>query len=156
MLNNIQWQCLSFDQLTTKQLYALLAARCEVFVLEQNCPYQDIDGIDLISHHLIATTKEAELAAYLRIVPPNTTFAQASIGRILTTKIARGSGLGKQLIAQGIQETQKLYPQAGLKIAAQQYLEKFYQGFGFTTVSEMYLEDGIPHIDMVLENSKTL
>jgi ElaA protein len=151
MLNNIQWQCLFFDQITTKQLYAILAARSEVFIVEQNCIYQDIDNIDLVCHHVIAWTEQGELAAYLRIVPPGQIFTEASIGRVITSKFARGTGIGKQLLVRGIAETQKLYPQDGLKIAAQQYLEKFYQGFGFKTVSDMYLEDGIPHIEMILE-----
>lgn len=154
MLNNIQWQCLLFDQLTAKQLYAILAARSEVFIVEQNCVYQDIDSIDLHCHHLIAWTEQSdqsELAAYLRIVPPGKVFTEASIGRVITSKFARGTGIGKQLLMRGIEETQELYPQDGLKIAAQQYLEKFYEGFGFKTVSSMYLEDGIPHIEMILE-----
>ena len=151
MLNNIQWQCLFFDQLTTKQLYAILAARSEVFIVEQNCVYQDIDNIDLVCHHVIAWTEQGELAAYLRIVPPGEIFTEASIGRVITSKFARGTGIGKQLLVRGIEETQKIYPQDGLKIAAQQYLEKFYQGFGFKTVSDMYLEDGIPHVEMILE-----
>jgi ElaA protein len=151
MLNNIQWQCLFFDQLTTKQLYAILAARSEVFIVEQNCIYQDIDNIDLVCHHVIAWTEQGELAAYLRIVPPGQIFTEASIGRVITSKFARGTGIGKQLLVRGIEETQKIYPQDGLKIAAQQYLEKFYEGFGFKTVSDMYLEDGIPHVEMILE-----
>lgn len=154
MQNNIQWQCLFFDQLSTKQLYAILEARHEVFIIEQNCIYQDKDYIDHHCHHLVAWTPEGKVAAYSRIVPPGKIFAEASIGRVLTTALGRGMGLGKQLISKSIQETTKLYPNDGLKIAAQQYLEKFYQSFGFETVSAMYLEDGIPHVEMVLKSQQ--
>lgn len=151
MHNTIQWQCLFFDQLNVHQLYALLAARHEVFVIEQNCIYQDKDNIDQDCHHLIAWTQEGKVAAYARLVPPGKIFKEASIGRVLTTTVGRGAGLGKQLISKSIEEIQQLYANDGVKIAAQQYLEHFYQSFGFKTVSAMYLEDNIPHVEMILE-----
>ena len=145
---SITWQCLPFNALNLTQLYAILAARSAVFIVEQNCPYQDIDDIDQISHHLCGWTQDGRLAAYLRIVPPNIKYAEASLGRVITNQFARGTGIGKQLVQQGIQEANRLHPNHALRIGAQQYLEKFYQSFGFMTDSAIYLEDGIPHIEM--------
>lgn len=151
-MQTIHWQCCTFSELTTKQLYAILQARSEVFVVEQNCPYLDPDGADLDCLHLIAWTDDQRLAAYLRIVPPGVTFPEASIGRVITAAFARGSGIGKQLLVKGIAECQAAFPHHPIRIGAQQYLEKFYQSFGFVTASDMYLEDNIPHIEMILEN----
>lgn len=147
----IQWQTLTFEQLTVHQLYAILQARSAVFVVEQNCPYLDADGADFDCHHLTAWISEHQLAAYLRIVPPGLKFTEASLGRVITTEQARGTGIGKQLLTKGISECRRLYPQQPIRIGAQHYLEKFYQSFGFITVSEIYLEDDIPHVEMLLE-----
>lgn len=146
----IQWQTLNFNELTTSQLYAVLQARSAVFVVEQNCPYLDADGADLDCHHLCAWNDQAQLAAYLRIVPPGLKYPEASLGRVITTQHGRGQGLGKQLLIRGIAECQRLYPQHPIRIGAQHYLEKFYQSFGFVTVSDIYLEDDIPHVEMLL------
>lgn len=146
------WQWSNFADLNNAELYALLALRQEVFVLEQQCLFQDIDGIDQQSHHLLAWQQAGAvrtLTAYLRCVPPGVLFPQASIGRVLTARAARGSGLGKELFAEGVRYTALQYPCQGIRIAAQQYLEKFYAGFGFTTSSAPYLEDDIWHVDML-------
>lgn len=146
----IHWQCSTFDQLQPRQLYAILQSRSEVFVLEQNCLYQDMDGKDPHCQHLAAWDDEQQLLAYLRIVPPGLSYPEASLGRVITTARARGRGLGKELLQRGIQACQTAYPNTPLRIGAQQYLETFYASFGFVTVSAMYLEDGIPHIEMLL------
>lgn len=119
-------------------------------MVEQNCPYLDPDGADLACQHLIAWTDDQQLAAYLRIVPPGLKFQEASVGRVITSKFARGTGIGKQLLIKGIAACQAAYPGAAIRIGAQQYLEQFYQSFGFVTDSDMYLEDDIPHIEMLL------
>ncbi len=149
-MQSLQWQCCPFSELSALQLYAILQARSDVFVVEQNCAYLDIDGKDQACLHLIAWTEKQEVAAYLRIVPPGVKFHEASLGRVLTTQVGRGAGIGKQLLQRGIAECQKAHTGIPIRIAAQQYLEKFYQSFGFVTVSEAYLEDDIPHIDMLL------
>ncbi|MBC3874816.1 GNAT family N-acetyltransferase [Undibacterium flavidum] len=149
-MQNITWQCCSFSDLTTIQLYTILQARAEVFVLEQNCPYLDPDGADMECQHLMAWTEDQQLAAYLRVVPPGLKFEEASVGRVITSKFARGSGIGKQLLIKGIAACQAAYPGSAIRIGAQHYLEKFYQSFGFVTDSDMYLEDDIPHIEMIL------
>lgn len=146
---NITWQCLRFDELSNRQLYTILQARSAVFVVEQNCPYLDADGADFNCHHLCAWTEEGKLAAYLRIVPPGLKYPEASLGRVITSDFARGSGIGKQLLTNGVEQCLALYPTHAIRIGAQQYLEKFYQGFGFITVSDMYLEDDIPHVEML-------
>lgn len=143
------WQCLSFDSLTNKQLYLILQARSAVFVVEQNCPYLDADGVDFECHHLCAWTEDGRLAAYLRIVPPGLKYPEASLGRVISSDFARGTGIGKQLLTRGVEQCLALYPAHPIRIGAQQYLEKFYQGFGFVTVSDMYLEDDIPHVEML-------
>ena len=150
MQSNLTWQCVAFSELTAAQLYAVLTVRSEVFVVEQNCVYLDMDGADPQCMHLIAWTDDKQIAAYLRLVPPGLKFTEASIGRVITSQIARGQGIGKQLIAKGLAQIQTSYPGQAVRIGAQQYLEKFYQSFGFNTCSEMYLEDDIAHVEMLL------
>ncbi len=149
-MQNIRWQCCRFHELTVDQLYAILRARSAVFVVEQNCPYLDMDDADQSSLHLIAWSEDQKVAAYLRIVPPGVKYAEASLGRVITSDFARGTGIGKSLLNRGIAACIEAHPAHAIRIGAQQYLEKFYQSFGFVTVSDMYLEDDIPHIEMLL------
>jgi ElaA protein len=123
-----------------------------VFILEQTCLYPDMDGLDLEAHHLLGWRIEngkRELAAYLRILAPGAKYTEMSIGRVLTTPAARGTGAGRELLARGIEYAEQLHPGHRIKIGAQAYLEKFYQSVGFQTISEPYDEDGIMHIDML-------
>jgi ElaA protein len=148
----IEWQRSSFADLTPAQLYEVLARRQQVFILEQTCLYPDMDGLDLEAHHLLGWRIEngkRELAAYLRILAPGAKYTEMSIGRVLTTPAARGSGAGRELLARGIEYAEHLHPGHRIKIGAQAYLEQFYQSFGFRTISEPYDEDGIKHIDML-------
>jgi ElaA protein len=147
----ITWQCSPFSALTVEQLYKILQARSQVFVVEQNCPYLDADGADPDSLHLIAWTADHQVAAYLRIVPPGLKYPEASLGRVLSSAIGRGTGIGKTLLIKGIEACKQSFPEHPIRIGAQQYLEKFYQSFGFVTVSDMYLEDDIPHVEMLRE-----
>ncbi len=149
-MQNVRWQCCRFHELTVDQLYAILRARSAVFVVEQNCPYLDMDDADQSSLHLIAWSEDQKVAAYLRIVPPGVKYAEASLGRVITSDFARGTGIGKSLLNRGIAACKEAHPAHAIRIGAQQYLEKFYQSFGFVTVSDMYLEDDIPHIEMLL------
>ncbi|UGQ46281.1 GNAT family N-acetyltransferase [Massilia endophytica] len=148
----IEWQWQDFGGIPGKDLYEVLRQRQQVFVLEQKCLYPDIDGYDLDAHHLMAwrtVDGQRQLAAYLRCLAPGAKYAEMSLGRVLTTEAARGSGIGRQLIAEGIRRAEALHPGHRFRIGAQQYLEKFYASFGFRTVSDPYDEDGIMHIDMV-------
>ncbi|HWJ95580.1 MAG TPA: GNAT family N-acetyltransferase [Telluria sp.] len=152
----IEWQWYGFADLPVADLYEVLAQRQNVFILEQTCLYPDIDGLDIGAHHLMGWRMDGgkrELVAYLRILAPGAKYQQASLGRVLTTQAARGSGAGRELLHRGIELAGRLHPGHDIKIGAQQYLENFYQGFGFETISAPYDEDGIMHIDMLRTSS---
>jgi ElaA protein len=149
---NTDWQWASFSQLSNHDVYAMMAARLHVFVLEQQCLWNDFDGLDEGAHHLLGWQDidgKRQLAAYLRVLAPGAKYEEASIGRVLTSMPARAGGLGRALVSEGLARLGALYPQAAVRIGAQQYLERFYGGFGFVTISEPYLEDGILHVDML-------
>lgn len=144
----MQWDLKKFDELTPHELYAILQLRNEVFVVEQNCVFQDADGKDQQSWHLLGCEGE-KLIAYTRIIPPGGFYTEASIGRVVTSPSARGSGAGKELMHKSISCLYTLFSQATIKIGAQLYLKKFYESFGFRQTGEGYIEDGIPHIHML-------
>ncbi|VVE80475.1 GNAT family N-acetyltransferase [Pandoraea sputorum] len=152
----MEWMCTSFDELGSALLYRILAARNAVFVVEQQCPYQDIDGRDPYSLHLVAQVRDSanpasdlRIAAYLRLLPPGLAYDEASIGRVITAASHRGTGLGRELLARAVAIAEAQWPTAAVRIGAQAHLEAFYGGFGFVTASEPYDEDGIMHIEMV-------
>jgi ElaA protein len=145
----INWVFKKFDALTPIELYAILQLRNEVFVVEQNCVFQDADNKDQDSYHLMAWENEA-LIGYTRIVPAGIAYeVYPSIGRVVTSPKVRNSGVGKMLMQHSIDELQKLFGKVSIKLGAQLYLKKFYESFEFTQTSEVYLEDGIPHIEMI-------
>jgi ElaA protein len=144
----ITWQLKKFEELSTIELYKILHLRAEVFVVEQNCPYQDMDGKDFKSYHLLGFA-ENELLAYTRILPAGISYKEASIGRVVTSPKTRGTGAGKELMKESIQCIEKLFGTVSVRIGAQCYLKKFYESFGFEIASEEYLEDNIPHVEMV-------
>lgn len=129
-------------------MYELLRLRSEVFVVEQNCVFLDLDNKDQESYHLLLYQNE-HLAAYARLVPPGVSYAQMSIGRIITSPETRGTGLGKVLVEMAIEECYKLFGAGPIKIGAQLYAKKFYESFGFEQTGEVYDEDGIDHIHMI-------
>ena len=140
-------------RLTTDELYAVLAARQQVFAVEQHCAFLDADGHDAYAWHLLGWLGDRgspSLAAYLRVLDPGRKFAEPSIGRVLTLPPHRGVGLGRVLMAEGISRTKDAWPRHPIRIAAQAQLEAFYAGLGFRTASEAYDEDGIEHVDMLL------
>ena len=147
---NLKWIFKDFTELTATELYAVLQLRNEVFVVEQNCVYQDADGKDQKSWHLMGWFGD-ELAAYTRIIPPGISYDEASIGRVITAPRYRGTGLGIKLMEESIRNTFELFNCTSIKIGAQVYLTKFYQSLGFVQYSSEYLEDGIPHIEMILD-----
>jgi ElaA protein len=153
----IEWQWSGFADLTVAQLYEMLALRQQVFVLEQACLYPDIDGLDPGAHHLLGwrtVDGRRELAASLRCLAPGAKYQEMSLGRVVTSPAARGTGLGRELVAQGIACAEGLHPGHAIRIGAQAHLEGFYAGFGFVTVSEPYDEDGIMHVDMLRPASR--
>lgn len=144
----MRWQLAAFDQLDAQSLYALLVARVAVFVVEQRCAYQELDGLDSAALHLTGELDDGRLVALARILPPGTRFAQPSIGRVLTLPPMRGTGLGRVLMQRAIDLCRQRWPTLPIRISAQHHLEDFYRSLGFVTISEVYDEDGIPHIDM--------
>jgi len=144
----IEWTLLPFDSLSPNQLYKIIQLRNEVFVVEQNCVFQDADDKDQSSHHLIGMLNE-QLVAYTRLVPPGVSYEEASIGRVVTAPVIRRSGAGKLLMERSITELYQLFGEVPIRIGAQLYLERFYNSFGFEKCSNIYLEDGIEHILMI-------
>lgn len=145
----ITWQLKNFEELSNTELYNILKLRMEVFVVEQNCPYQDADGKDLRSLHLMGRDEKNNLIAYSRIVPAGISFNEISIGRVVSSPEFRGTGAGKVLMQKAIEAIYQTNGNVPVRIGAQLYLKKFYESFGFTKISEEYLEDNIPHIEMI-------
>jgi ElaA protein len=144
----MDWHWSRFHELGVDRLYDALALRCRVFILEQG-PYLDPDGLDRASWHLLGHDGAGVLQAYLRVVDPGHKFAEPSIGRVITAPEARGTGLGRELVAEGVRRSLAAFPGQGIRISAQAHLERFYGGFGFMKVGEPYLEDDIPHVEML-------
>ncbi len=145
----IRWIFKEFDALTVAELYNIMLLRNEVFVVEQNCVYQDADNKDQKSLHLCGWD-ENNLVAYTRIIPPGISHTEASIGRVVISPVYRGTGAGRLLMQESIRLTLSQFNCSRIKIGAQVYLIKFYQSLGFIQSSDPYLEDGIPHIEMIL------
>ena len=147
---NIEWKIKRFEALSVQELYDLLQLRSEVFVVEQNCVYQDIDGKDYKALHLIGV-ESGITVAYARLFKPNDYFEQASIGRVIVKETHRDKKLGHVLTREAIAEIRTHFDAEKITISAQLYLKKFYESHGFVQTSEMYLEDDIPHIEMKKE-----
>ena len=151
----LSWRFAPFEELTVREVHDLYQARVGVFVVEQACPFQDVDGLDPACWHLLGRAASASpgghgpLLAYCRLVPPGVKYPEPSIGRVLTTRAGRGSGAGRELMDAAIARAEALWPGRTLRIGAQQYLEKFYGSLGFARSSEPYDEDGIMHIEML-------
>ena len=142
------WILKHFNDLTPKELYNILQLRNEVFVVEQNCPYQDCDNKDLYAFHLMGMN-ENKLLAYTRLLAPGISYSESSIGRVVSSPSARKTGMGKQLMEESIRQIRNIFQTDAIRIGAQLYLKKFYESFGFIQQGEIYLEDNIPHIIML-------
>ncbi|TXF91384.1 GNAT family N-acetyltransferase [Neolewinella aurantiaca] len=139
-----------FQNLTTSQLYQLLRLRAEVFVVEQNCVYQDLDDKDQQAIHLLGLTEDGRLAAYTRILEKGISYDDyASIGRVITAPFARGTGLGRPLMQESLRVLFRYYGAQTVKISAQAHLDKYYGSIGFKGIGDVYDEDGIPHRAML-------
>ncbi|HEY6899077.1 MAG TPA: GNAT family N-acetyltransferase [Puia sp.] len=145
----INWICKKFSDLTPGELYVILRLRSEVFVVEQNCVFLDMDNKDFYCDHLMGWQGD-QLLGYSRIVPAGISYEESSIGRIVSSPAARGLGVGRELVAQSIDLLYKLHGKRDIRIGAQYYLLQFYSSFGFVQKGEIYLEDGIEHIEMLL------
>ena len=144
----MRWTCVPFAALEAGQLYDLLALRSEVFVVEQQCVFLDIDGLDRKTWHLLGHGDDGALRAYARLIPPGLKAADALIGRVVTAPAARGGGAGRALMTEAVAQCGRLWPGQAITLHAQAHLESFYGSFGFVPVGEQYMEDGIPHIEM--------
>lgn len=141
------WTVKRFGDLTPHELYAMLRLRTEVFVVEQNCVFQDMDNKDQYCHHLMGWLDD-RLVACSRLVPPGISYEQPSIGRVVSSPAERGKSIGKELMQESIKEITHLYGQTPIRIGAQLYLKRFYESFGFLQSGDVYDEDGIDHIEM--------
>lgn len=147
-MSNIIWKIKTFEEFTVPELYNVLKARINVFVVEQNCPYPDLDDYDQKAVHIWAE-QDGEVLANCRIFDKGIKYPEASIGRVLTTEKARGKNLGKQLIAYAMETIEARFRTDEIRISAQDYLLKFYGEFGFEDTGKKYLEDDIPHTEML-------
>ncbi len=149
----LQWRCLPFAALSADTLYRLLRLRSEVFVVEQNCVFLDMDGLDAQCLHVLGEVVDADgtphLHASTRLVPPGLAFAEASIGRAVTAPAARGGGIGHALMNESVRLLERLWGPQPIRIGAQAHLEAFYNRHGFVSDNKPYVEDGIPHIEMI-------
>ncbi len=145
---NLVWECKHFDRLTPAELYAALRLRNEVFVVEQHCVFQDADNKDQAGWHVLGWDGSV-LVAYSRILPPGVSYVEASIGRVVTSMRVRGSGVGKELMRISIERLYALLGNVPIRMGCQLYLKSFYESFGFRQASDIYLEDGIHHIEML-------
>lgn len=146
----LSWRCSRLADLGPVELTRIYRARQEVFVIEQQCIYLDADGADERSHHLAAWSPQHEMPlAYARLVEPGAKYAEASIGRVITTAPARGTGLGRELMRRALALAAEIYPGQAIRISAQSRLARFYGELGFVAVGADYLEDGIPHVEML-------
>lgn len=152
-MSNIIWKIKTFEEFTVPELYNVLKARINVFVVEQNCPYPDLDDYDQKAVHIWAE-QDGEVLANCRIFDKGIKYPEASIGRVLTTEKARGKNLGKQLIAYAIETIEARFRTYQIRISAQDYLLKFYGEFGFEDTGKKYLEDDIPHTEMFYQKKQ--
>ncbi len=145
----IDWHIKKFKELSPSKLYEIMHLRAEVFVIEQKCLYQDADGKDAKCFHLLGHDSNDKLVAYSRILPAGVSFREVSIGRVVVPKKARKKEVGRELMIHSIDAVNKIYGNVPIRIGAQCYLKDFYTEFGFSVIGEEYMEDGIPHFEML-------
>ena len=152
--NQLKWQALKFSDLDKSQVYSILELRQKVFVVEQNCAYQDLDGLDQVASHVTCIQK-SQIIAYARGLPPAKDSSYSTLGRIVVAVEKRGAGLGRELIKRSIENNLLEWPNRMIRISAQSYLIDFYKDLGFEVKGSEYLEDGIPHTQMIQTNQPT-
>ena len=147
-MSDVTWKVARFDELDARDVHDLLRLRQDVFVVEQDCVFHEIDGRDPVAWHLLGR-RDDRLVAYARVFEPGIVGAEASIGRVVTDPSVRGSGLGHALFKEAMKLVERIAPGAAIRLAAQHHLERFYGAYGFVGVGDRYIEDGIYHLDMV-------
>lgn len=149
-MNNLRIECKAFAELSVDELYEILALRSEVFVVEQNCIFLDLDYKDQKAMHLMGYDNNNQLMAYTRLFDESVYYQGfLSIGRVVASPKGRGAGYGREIFGKSVEKIQELFGEKPIKIGAQAYLESFYASFGFESINEDYIEDGIPHKMMV-------
>ncbi|MCI4126772.1 GNAT family N-acetyltransferase [Bacillus haynesii] len=144
----MEWKLKSYEELSKEELYRIIKLRIDVFIVEQNCPYHELDHLDEQAHHLFLS-KEGEIAAYCRLFPSGTAYPAASIGRVIVRKEDRGKGYAQTLLDKALRFLEGEWGETKVKISAQNHLRSFYGSFGFNAISDVYMEDGIPHVEMI-------
>lgn len=145
----LRWERKWWTDLTVDELHEILALRQSVFIVEQQCPYADIDGLDPKAWHVLGRTRDGPLVAYLRIAEPREKLGEPVIGRVVVHVGKRGHGFGRDLMNEGLRHSARLFPGKAVRLSAQAYLQRFYESFGFVQNGAVHLEDGIPHVDMI-------
>ncbi|WP_028125289.1 GNAT family N-acetyltransferase [Eremococcus coleocola] len=143
----MEWKNIAFNELTTDQLYQLLKVRCDIFIVEQTCPYPDIDNLDPKCRHLFLED-QGQVLAYCRLIPAGLSYPAVSIGRVLCREDQRGKGYSRTMMEAAIAYAKDQWQANTIEISAQNYLKAFYESLDFQAISDVYLEDDIPHIDM--------
>ena len=147
----MKWTLKTFDQLSIDELHDIIQLRINVFVVEQNCPYPELDGKDGKAYHFFGRNDQGRIVAYTRIFAPGDYYSQPAIGRVVVDSAHRGDGTGHALMLGTIRSTKELFGDLEIKIGAQKYLVTFYEKLGFINTQEEYIEDGIPHVYMIRE-----
>lgn len=145
----INWICKHFNDLSAEEFHDIVQLRINVFIVEQNCPYPEIDGKDKNAFHVFGKNEENKIVAVSRIIPPGISYDECSIGRVASSSTTRLIGCGIDLMGYSIEKINSIYGKSDIRISAQEYLKSFYEKFGFVKVSDSYLEDDIPHIEML-------
>jgi len=148
---NIEKNVAHYSQLNIDHFHDIIALRIKIFVIEQDCPYQDLDGKDKVAYHLFYTNNKDEVVAATRILPQNISYAEVSIGRVVVDKDYRGLGLGDLIMKESMNFVQAEFGQVNVRLSAQKHLENYYGKHGFKSTGKEYLEDGIPHVEMLYE-----
>lgn len=148
---SVTFEVFTFEALDLNSFHDLLALRIDVFVVEQECPYSELDGKDKIAHHIIGRNQEGRVIATARILPPGISYKEVAIGRVVTAPSERGTGLGHQLMDAADQFIREHYGEVDVRISAQEHLEQFYKQHGFQSTGKRYLEDNIPHVEMLAQ-----
>jgi len=153
-MSHIQWETKAFHQLSTDQLFEFLKLRVDVFVVEQQCAYRELDDHDRHpeTRHLSGQNEFGQLIAYARLLPPGLRYPEVNLGRFVVKADSRKQGVGHQLLETALKEVSGCWPKTPIRISAQDYLQAFYEQYGFLRVSEVFLEDGIPHVEMLKES----
>ena len=153
-MSKLVWEVKTFQQLSPNQLFDFLQLRVDVFVVEQRCAYRELDEYDRHpeARHLSGRNVVGQLIAYARILPSGLRYPEVNLGRFVVRTDSRKQGVGHHLLQTALQEITRCWPETPIRISAQDYLQKFYEQYGFVRVSEVYLEDGIPHVEMVKDS----